>query len=148
MLDIQLRIMLFSFIVQVFCLIDLGATQSFLWENKPIGNDYMDPMNYKLNNKDGADVLKENGIPNRVAVRGIDALTAFKDYKTMQMRILKTFNDEEEKRQLQRNMSAKLPKKCRTNDVCHKMRECIKCSKFWKAEMKQRHTKQHQHSMS
>ena len=72
--------MLSSNIIQVICLIGLVQPQEFVWENNKIGNNYMDHPHYKVNNKDWVDVLKKGGVPNKVAMQGIDALKAFKQY--------------------------------------------------------------------
>ena len=125
----------------IYCFLTIVAPQSFLFKNNTVtkkGNDYMMGPNIETNAKDGVEMLKEGGVPGKIAMKGMEALQVFKDYKIKEIKLLQGV-DGEKKKKLKKEISKKLPEKCRGDNVCMDIVNCIKCTKHWKQKMKKKH---------
>jgi hypothetical protein len=128
--------------VIIYCSLTSVSPQSFLFKRNTVtrkGNDYMMGPNIDTNAKDGVEMLKEGGVPGKIAMKGMEALQAFKDYKIKENKILQGGVGDKKKKTLKRKISQKLPEKCRGDNVCMDFLKCIKCAKHWKRKMKKKH---------
>ena len=124
----------------IYCFLTIVAPQSFLFKNNTVtkkGNDYMMGPDIETNAKDGVEMLKEGGVPGKVAMKGMEALQAFKDYKIKEHKLLQSILGK--KKNLKREILRKRPQKCQGDNVCMDIVNCIKCTKHWKQKMEKKH---------
>ena len=95
--------------------------------------------NIDTNAKDGVEMLKEGGVPGKIAIKGMEALQAFKNYKIKENKLIQGVVGNRKKNNLKKEMLTKLPEKCRGDNVCMDIVNCIKCTKHWKQKMKKKH---------